>query len=175
MNKKLAIALIAAATSLAAFHSAQAADEILHFTTMVGVDGGFVKYRIRGVQGDELPWEVASAIGSLTSDGHLLISIKGLVFPDKPSVPAKLRGINDEPEFRALVSCLSDEGKGNGNHDKVVTVNIPTVGFPATRSGDATIDTQVTLPHYCVAPVIFILSGSEDHWFAVTGAEIGED
>lgn len=33
-NKRLAIALIAAATLLAAFNSAHAGDEILHFTTM---------------------------------------------------------------------------------------------------------------------------------------------
>jgi hypothetical protein len=29
----------------------------------------------------------------------------------------------------------------------------------------------VTLPNPCVAPVVFILAGSEDKWFAVTGFE----
>ena len=175
MNKPLAIAMSAAIT-LTAFTSAPAADKILSFTTMVGVDGGFVKHnRIRGVLGDELPWEVESARGSLTTDGHLLISVTGLVFSDDPSVPANLRGINDEPEFRALVSCLTNEGKGAEGRGKVQTVNILTAGFPASTSGDATIDTTITLPDYCVAPIIFILSGSEDAWFAVTGAEIEGD
>ena len=60
---------------------------------MVGVDGGFVKHNpIRGVLGDELPWEVGSAAGSLTSDGHLVISVRGIVFSNDPEVPANLRG-----------------------------------------------------------------------------------
>jgi hypothetical protein len=29
----------------------------------------------------------------------------------------------------------------------------------------------VTLPNPCVAPVIFVLAGSEDKWFSVTGFE----
>jgi hypothetical protein len=134
---------------------------------MVGVDGAFVGHNsIRGVLGDNLPWEVGSVNGSLTTDGHLVVSVIGLVFSNVPSVPANLRGINDESEFRALVSCLSDDGRG-----KVATINITTGGFPATRSGDSNIDTFVSLPKQCVAPIIFILSGSEEKWFAVTGAE----
>src|SRR3989442_3355572 len=77
-----------------------------------------------------------------------------------------LRGINDEAQFRALVSCMIDAGKG-----KVGTVNITTGGFPATSSGDSDIDALLGLPSQCVAPIIFILSGSEDKWFSVTGAE----
>jgi len=121
---------------------------------------------IRGVLGDELPWEIGSVRGSLTTDGHLQVSVRGLVFANVPSVPANLRGINDESQFRALVSCLSDDGRG-----KVATENIATVGFPATTSGDSVIDTFVSLPTQCVAPIVFILSGSEDLWFAVTGSE----
>ena len=136
---------------------------------MYGVDGGFVNHTdIRGVRGDELPWMVSSATGSLSTDGHLMISVRGLVFTRDPEVPPELQGINDETSFRALVSCLSDEGKG-----RVSTVNIITSGFPATRSGNSDIDTTVSLPGSCVAPIIFVLSGSEDKWFAVTGAEIG--
>ena len=52
-------------------------------------------------------------------------------------------------------------------------VNIITSGFPATRSGDSDINTTVGLPGSCVAPIVFVLSGSEDKWFAVTGAETG--
>jgi hypothetical protein len=93
------------------------------------------------------------------------LQIKGLVFANDPSVPPELRGINDETSFRALVSCLVENGSQIG------TVNVITGGFPATRSGDSSIDTTVTLPPQCVAPIIFVLSGSEDKWFAVTGAE----
>ena len=57
------------------------------------------------------------------------------------------------------------------NGKKIGTVNITTAGFPATRSGDSDIDAFVTLPEQCVAPIIFVMSGSEDKWFAVTGGE----
>ena len=145
------------------------AQTIISFTTMYGVDGGFVGHTdIRGVRGDELPWMLSSATGSLSTDGHLTISVRGLVFTRDPEVPPELRGINDETSFRALVSCLTDEG-----HGRVSTVNIITSGFPATRSGDSDINTTVGLPGSCVAPIIFVLSGSEDKWFAVTGAETG--
>src|SRR5947208_2593241 len=146
------------------------AQTIVSFTTMYGVDGGFVNHTdIRGVRGDELPWMLSSATGSLSTDGHLTISVRGLVFTRDPEVPPELRGINDETSFRALVSCLTDEG-----HGRVSTVNITTSGFPATRNGDSDIDTTVSLPGGgCVAPIIFVLSGSEDKWFAVTGGETG--
>src|SRR2546421_7626040 len=82
---------------------------IMKFTTMVGVDGPFVDSKvIRGVKGDELPWEVGNVNGSLTADGHIKLSVTGVVFADYPSVPANLRGINDEERFRALVSCLTE-------------------------------------------------------------------
>jgi len=81
-------------------------------------------------------------------------------------VPLNVRGTNDEAQFRALVSCLSGDGKG-----KVATVNIVTAGFPATTSGDSDMDTFVGLPRQCLAPIILVMSGSEDKWFAVTGAE----
>ena len=142
---------------------------MLSWGTMYGVDDGFVGHTdIRGVRGDELPWMLTSATGSLTTNGHLSISVRGLVFTNDPEVPPELRGINDETSFRALVSCVTDEG-----HARVSTVNIITSGFPATRSGDSDINTTVNLPGSCVAPIVFVLSGSEDKWFAVTGAETG--
>src|SRR5439155_12286192 len=104
--------------------------------TRAGVDGAFVKNNpVLGVIGDELPWDiVGSATGSLTTDGHLVISVRGLVFSSDPEVPPSLRGTNDETEFRALVSCLSSGRKGKGN---VVTVNVTTAGFAATPTGDS--------------------------------------
>jgi hypothetical protein len=165
--------LPAAARSAVRFASAPAAAitataKIVSFETMYGVDEAFVKHtQIRGVRGDELPWDVGSAVGSLTVGGHLTISVRGIVFANDPEVPANLRGTNDETQFRALVSCLVSDHKGN-----VATVNITTPGFASTPTGDSDIDAMITLPSDCVAPIIFILSGSEDKWFAVMGAEI---
>jgi hypothetical protein len=155
----------------------QASGNIVTFETMYGVAEAFIdNSSIRGVKGDELPWAIGSATGSLSVDGHLIATIRGLVFADDPSVPPPLRGINDESEFRALVSCLVSEspGKGNGK-PKVQTVNILTGGFPAGVKGNSNIDAQLDLPDDCVAPIIFIMSGSEDKWFSVMGAETSEE
>jgi hypothetical protein len=142
--------------------------KIVSFETMYGVDEGFVDNKaIRNVLGDELPWAVGSAVGSLTVGGHLTAKVRGIVFTNDEEVPPELRGINDEPTFRALVSCLLSEKKGK----KISTVNVTTAPFAATSAGDSNIDAWVKLPSDCVAPIIFIISGSEEHWFAVTGAE----
>jgi hypothetical protein len=151
-----------------------AAPAIIQFQTMYGVDGPFLNpaNAIRGVMPDDLPWEVESAKGRLHSDGHLRIHIEGLVFKDDPSVPPELRGKNDEPFFRGLVSCITeDEDAGT-----TPVVNVVTDGFPASiPEGDSDIEANVELPNPCVAPIVFILAGSEDKWFAVTGFEEEED
>ena len=139
---------------------------VLAFNTMVGVDGALVgSDAIRGVPGDELPWEIGRASGFLTRSGRLHVSVRGLVFPDEPPVPEELRGINDETEFRALVSVIDEEG---------AVQNLMTGPFPATRSGDSEINATVELPKYSFAPIVFILAGSEDKWFAVSGFEAEE-
>jgi hypothetical protein len=146
---------------------------IMAFGTMYGVDEGFVgpASPIRGVPGDELPWEIeGSARGALTTDGHLRIRVRGLVFTQDDVVPPELRGKNDEEQFRAMVSCISEDPTG-----AVTTASVITEGFAATEEGDSDINARVTLPNPCVAPIIFILAGSEDKWFAVTGFEAPED
>jgi hypothetical protein len=144
---------------------------LIAFSSMYGVDGPFVgeAFAIRDIPGDELPWEIRSARGRLDTDGHLTLQVRGLVFKDEEGVPEELRGINDETEFRAAISCLTEEG------DAVTTANVVTQGFPASRSGDSLIRTTVELPNPCVAPVVMVLAGSEDKWFAVTGFESEED
>jgi hypothetical protein len=152
------------------------AKTILAFRTMYGVDGPFVVKDeeankanfIRGVPGDELPWVIGKAVGKLDTNGRLKILVRGLVFKDDPSVPPELRGINDEDQFRGLVSCLTEEG------DRVVEANVITEGFPATESGDSFIKAKIDLPNPCVAPIIMVLAGSENKWFAVTGFEAEE-
>jgi hypothetical protein len=78
-------------------------------------------------------------------------------------VPPEKQGTNDEDQFRGVVSCLVEQG------GQVVTQHVTTRGFPATPSGDSDIDAQIELPEECVAPIIFIIAGSEEKWFAVTG------
>jgi hypothetical protein len=148
------------------------ARKLLEFQTMYGVDGPFLgeENAIRDVEGDEAPWVIQSASGSLDTAGHLRIRVRGLVFADDPLVqPPSLVGTNDEDEFRGLVSCLTEVG------DSVETRNVMTGGFKATESGDSTIDAHLDLPNPCVAPIVFVLAGSENKWFAVTGFESEED
>ncbi|MFL5785258.1 MAG: hypothetical protein ACJ76H_11645 [Bacteriovoracaceae bacterium] len=146
------------------------ANVMLAFQTMYGVDGPFVNdSSIRNVPGDELPWEVRSVHGFVTTTGHVFIKVRGLVFSDDPSVPPELRGINDEEKFRGLVSCLTEDKTG------ISVTNIFTRGFRATRHGNSTINDHIKLPDSCVAPIVFVMAGSENKWFAVTGAELGSD
>jgi len=142
---------------------------VLAFDHMYGVDGPFVgdANPIRGVIVDELPWTITHFIkGRLDTNGHLRIQVKGLVFTDDPEVPPELQGKNDEETFRALVSCTTEV-----SNTEVGTANVTTDGFAANVEGDSDIDAFVELPNPCIAPIVFILSGSEDKWFAVTGFE----
>jgi hypothetical protein len=135
---------------------------------MYGVDGPFIgdPNAIRGVIGDELPWKVKkSAKGKLFANGLLIIRARGLVFTDDEIVPPEKRGKNDEPTFRGLVSCLTEAGS------VVTTSNVMTQPFPATTSGNSDIKEKLTLPNPCVAPIVMVIGGSEDKWFAVTGFE----
>src|SRR5262249_47988531 len=65
-------------------HNRDEAAIILAFHTMYGVDGPFIgeENAIRGIVGDEAPWEIESVRGSLDTDGHLKITVRGLVFKD---------------------------------------------------------------------------------------------
>src|SRR5262249_12412732 len=116
MNRKMMV-LVPAAVLLAAVSLAQAQygggggggahptpPRVLKFTTMVGV-GGFLlsPNDVRGVVGDDLPWQAKSIKGELLGNGQLTIKVRGLVFPNSPSVPEALRGINDEPQFFAVL------------------------------------------------------------------------
>ena len=171
------LALVGASFAVVQAAASVEAKVIISFQTMYGVDGPFVakgpqarSIRVRGVVGDDLPWEITQPTeGVLETNGHLTISVRGLVFKDDPSVPPELRGKNDEEKFRGLVSCLTEEG------DRVVTKNVITQGFRATEEGNSFIDAQLELPNPCVAPIVMVLAGSEDKWFSMTGFEAEED
>jgi hypothetical protein len=145
---------------------------ILEFDTMYAVDGPFTSpaNKINGVRGDDLPWELDSAKGILLSDGHIEVHVRGLVFAEDDEVPPHLQGKNDERTFRVLLSCITEDGEHKTEQAEVFSRD-----FQATMDGDADLDGEIDLPSPCVAPVLFIMAGSEDRWFAVTGFERGED
>jgi len=154
--------------SMSPGHDGDEDGDFLSFGSMVGVDGSFVgSDSIRGVVGAALPWAVGRARGSLSANGHLRINVRGLVLPNDPAVPANLRGTNPDATFRGLVSCLTEQSGGGG----VTTVNVATGQFPASPTGNSEINGTVALPAQCIAPIVFVMSGTQDVWFAVAGKE----
>jgi hypothetical protein len=138
---------------------------ILKFDTMTPVTGPYVGSAspIRTVPGGGLPWMITAGTGSLKSDGHLLVHVRGLVLADQPPVPPALQGTNPIPDFRAIVSCQSIGAGGTA-----AITNVSTAQFPASTDGNSDINATVSLPHPCIAPVVFVTSPG-GAWFAATG------
>jgi hypothetical protein len=137
---------------------------ILQFKSMVGVPPGLTgaasQAALRGISGGGLPWMLTSATGLLKSTGVLKIEVEGLVLAAGANA-----GSNPISSFRALVSCVNSDGS---------FTNILTDAFPATTGpalnggGNADIETTVSLPHPCIAPLLFVTSPGGS-WFAATG------
>jgi hypothetical protein len=135
--------------------------KILEFDTMVGVPagltGGLSEVPLRGIRGGGVPWIIGEASGELGANGHLEISVQGLVLATT--------GSNPSATFRGLVSCLQSDG---------TFLNILTGPFPATTGlasaggGNAKIEADLSLPSPCIAPIIFVTSATGS-WFAATG------
>ena len=162
------ILVLSLAFATSSFGQATAkATNILEFGTMVGVPQPYTgsTNSIRGISGGGLPWVVGSAVGELKTTGSLEIVVMGLVIdPNDPAAIAAGRaGTNPVPSFKAIVSCLSKDSTG-----APITVNVQTGLFPATSTGNATIEAAVSLPKPCIAPIIFIASPG-NAWFAATG------
>jgi hypothetical protein len=135
---------------------------ILAFDTMVGVPQALTGTQspIRGINGGGIPWTLDAASGDLRASGHLKVSVRGLVLAAGANA-----GSNPVASFRVVVSCLGSDGS---------IQNIQTAAFPATTGpasaggGNSEIETDVSLPQPCIAPIIFVTSPGGS-WFAVTG------
>jgi hypothetical protein len=152
---KLLVAAMGA-LSLAAVGSATvlAHDDhrILQFDSMTVVTGGAVgSMNDRGLTGGGLPWVIGTGNGSVTRDGHVQVSVTGLVIPSKGN-------INPLGSFKAIVSCVTQ------HH---VIVNVSTAAFPANGAGDSTISDTIALPRHCSHPILFVTSPG-GAWFAMS-------
>ena len=138
---------------------------IAEFETMTTVTGPYVGTAnpVRTVPGGGLPWMIKAGTGTLNSDGHLLVHVRGLVLADRDPVPPAMRGTNPIPGFRAIVSCQSIGADGTAT-----VTNVSTAQFPASTAGKADINAKVNLPHPCIAPIVFVTS-PDGAWFAATG------
>ena len=138
--------------------------KILKFDTMVGVPAGLTGAQsqgpLRGLNGGGIHWTLADASGELRANGHLEISVQGLVLAAGANA-----GSNPIANFRGLVSCVKSDG---------TFANIQTDLFPATTGpasaggGNAEIEADLVLPQPCIAPIIFVTSPTGS-WFAATG------
>ena len=138
--------------------------KVLKFNSMVGVPAGLTGAQsqapLRGINGGGIAWTIGEASGELRADGHLEISVQGLVLAAGANA-----GNNPSAVFRGLVSCVRSDG---------TFANILTDAFPATTGpasaggGNAEIVTDVVLPQPCIAPIIFGTSNGGS-WFASTG------
>jgi hypothetical protein len=132
---------------------------VLKFKTMVGTVAPYTGpvNAIRGIPGAGSPWSIDEADGTLKEKGNLEVEVEGLVITST--------GTNPVPTFRAVVSCLSIAAGA------AVTVNRVTAPFPATTTGDAEFEGKVNLPSPCLAPIVFVTTGTGDPpaWFSVTG------
>lgn len=138
---------------------------IVKFDTMATVTGPYVGTAspIRTVPGGGLPWMITAGTGSLQSDGHLRVHVRGLVLADHSPVPPAQQGTNPIPAFRAIVSCQSI-----GTDGTATVTNVSTAQFPASTTGNSDINARVSLPDPCIAPIVFVTSPT-GAWFAATG------
>jgi hypothetical protein len=107
---------------------------------------------------------ITAGTGSLKSDGHVLVHVRGLVLANQPPVPPALQGTNPIPDFQAIVSCQSISAGG-----AATITNVSTAQFPASTAGNSDINATVSLPHPCIAPIVFVASPG-GAWFAATGS-----
>ena len=173
MNLRVKLVLIGAAVSasMMAFSpdngaGSRAGRRLLGFQTMYGVEGAFLGASSAGSKrvGDERPWRVSEAQGSIDAAGYVHATIRGLVLANDPAVPPRKRGRNDQPRFRLVLSCLTQDEDG-----VLVSTQISTRGFPATDRGDCEIDDSLRLPEPCVAPVLYVTGMDEGVWLAMSG------
>jgi len=105
-------------------------------------------------------------VGKLDSTGALRIRVQGLIIPASAGY-----GYNPAPFFQAVVSCYI---LTTGTYQNVVTPKADTRMIGDPTLGNAVIDSKVTLPESCIAPIVFITSPAKKnpptgYWFAATG------
>jgi len=139
--------------------------KLMEFDTMVGLPAGLTSAQsqvpLRGINGGGLPWALTSASGELSSGGHLELKVRGLVLAAGANT-----GSNPIANFRVLVSCVTD----TGSVQNVLSDPFPATTGPAiSGGGNAKIETDLTLPQPCIAPIVFVTSPG-GAWFAATGS-----
>jgi hypothetical protein len=118
--------------------------------TLAGIPASLAGQTFMGAIGGGLPWRIDSGRAKLRAGGQLKVEVEGLVLV--------ATGANPIATGRAIVSCSG----------AVVAMSN---SVPFSPTGDAKVDTMVSLPGSCLAPVIFFAGDTTlgSRWFAVTG------
>ena len=167
--KKAFLAMLSSLLLLSTFFGGSVANasakgpKVLKFNSMVGVTAGLIGDLslpvLRGIRGGGVPWVIGEASGELRANGHLEISVQGLVLATTGSNPSQF--------FRGLVSCVNGDGT---IAPPIVTAQFPaTTGLASAGGGNAEIEADVALPQPCIAPIIFVTNAAGTSWFASTG------
>jgi hypothetical protein len=121
--------------------------------SMAGIPASLAGQSFMGVQGGGLPWSLEHGDAKLFRDGRLHVEVEGLVLAAGAAI-----GTNPIPTGVAIVSCGG-------------AVAAQSAPVPFSRAGDAEVDTTVSLPGSCLAPVVFFagVTPNGPRWFAVTG------
>jgi hypothetical protein len=144
-----ALSLVAAGSATVLAHEEH---RIVQFESMAPVTGAAVgAVNDRGLTGGGLPWVIASGSGEVDRNGHVSVTVMGLVIPAKGN-------INPITSLKAIVSCVTE------HH---VIVNVSTGLFPADGAGDSTISDTVALPRHCGHPIVFVANAG-NAWFAMS-------
>jgi len=138
--------------------------KILKFDSMVGIPAGLTgaqsQVPLRGINGGGIPWTLTDGFGQLRANGHLEITVEGLVLAAGANT-----GSNPSATFRGLVSCVN----ADGTFTNVLTDPFPATTGPASLGGgNATIVADLVIPQPCIAPIVFVTSAG-GNWFAATG------
>lgn len=178
MNFRVKLLLLgaAAATSVMAFspdnpHGARQVRRVVSFKSMIAVQNPFLGTGCarNAMVGDRLPWTVREARGSIDSAGRVHARIRGLVLADSPDVPEELRGTNDQPRFRIVLTCQTKDEDG-----RPVSAQVSSAGFPATETGDCRIDAVIPIPRPCARPVLYITGVDDTVWLASSSLDPSE-
>lgn len=105
---------------------------------------------IAGVAPGGLPWQIERGSVLLQSKGRLRLSVKGLVIPASGTTGP----------VQTVTASLACADGSTSQTDSV----------PISTAGDATIDTTITLPSTCLAPIVLVNpNGIAGLYIAVTG------
>jgi len=148
-----ALSLVAVGSATVLAHDGHGdTHSILEFSSMTPVAGAAVSGQVRGVPAPSRAWVITSGSGEVDRNGHVHVSVTGLILAAAPNN-------NPQGPFKVIVSCVT-------RHH--VIANIVSAGtFPATMTGDSTIDTTLALPRHCKDPILFVTSGG-GLWFAMS-------